>query len=85
MTRWIWLGLLFYAAGTWAQLEEIQIKLVSPPSKKYTQVICEIDGNYFTVPRSMLNKKVTITAANGTKIWFPWQKDQCYDSEVYLR
>lgn len=39
--------------------------------------ICKVDENYFMVPRSLLTRRVTIRAANGVSIYFPWQASQC--------
>ena len=40
-------------------------------------LLCTVNENYFTVPRSMLTREVTITATNGVAIHFPWQAHQC--------
>lgn len=48
-------------------------------------LLCTVDENYFMVPRSMLTRKVTITATNGVAIHFPWQAHQCKPVEVWAK
>ena len=43
-------------------------------------VICEKDGTYFHVSRSLLDKKMIITAGNGIQLLLPYNKGQCYST-----
>ena len=43
-------------------------------------VICEKDGTYFHVPRSLLDKKIVISAGNGIQLLLPYNKGQCYST-----
>ena len=61
---------------------EVKIVLQNPVNSpiKSTHVICQVDETYFTVPRTLLDKEITIKSTSGITIEFPWQKDQCHES-----
>jgi len=48
-------------------------------------VICEKDGTYFHVSRSLLDKEMVISAGNGIKLLLPYNKGQCYDPAGILK
>lgn len=68
-----------------AQVEEIPIRLTTPTYVKPESynVLCEIDGTYFHIPRSWLTKEIVITAPNGIKLGLPWQAGQCEATEEW--
>lgn len=58
---------------------DMNIVLITPIYMKQppSWYLCTVEENYFTVPRSMLKRKVVITAENGVSIHFPYQAHQC--------
>lgn len=74
-----------YAQADTSPLTAVQIRLEAGTTaeRKTRHVLCKVDKNYFTVPRSMLKRRVTITARNGVTINFPWQANQCEDTKVW--
>lgn len=67
-----------------AQIEEIPIKLVGPRVVSAT-VMCEVDGTYFHISRTLLDKDITITARNGMKLVLPWQAGECEEHTAIWR
>ena len=80
-------ALLLVSLSTFAEDEEkvdltMKIDLITYTDPRAVilsrYVICEKDGTYFHVPRSMLDKEEIITASNGIKLLLPYNKGQCY-------
>ena len=88
--------LLLVSLSTFAEDEEettvdlsMRIELITYTDPRAvflsTYVICEKDGTYFHVSRSLLDKKKIIKAPNGIKLFLPYNKGQCYDPVGILR
>ncbi len=79
--------LLLVSLSTFAEEKidlHIKIELITYTNPKAVflsrYVICEKDGTYFHVSRSLLDKKTIITAGNGIQLLLPYNKGQCYST-----
>jgi hypothetical protein len=77
--------ILFFPLLASAQLQEIPIRLTTIVKKVPDTVLCEVDGTYFHISRSLLGKDITIRATNGTKLVLPWQAGECEEHDHLWR